>query len=208
MKLDPRGTCLLIIDMVSDFRFEDGMAVARAAMPAARRIRPLRQRAQAAGVPSLFVNDNYGRWKSDFRELIARCTGEGCPGGPILELLAPGPRDYYVLKPSYAAFYGTPLERLLGSLGARRLILTGISAHQCVLFTANEAYLREYELFIPRDAVAAKSRRYHRLAMEYFRTVLHADTRPTGQLEFARQAKAVARRSSSARAGTAASRRA
>jgi nicotinamidase-related amidase len=172
--------------MVSDFRFEDGARVARAALPAARRIRELRSRAAAGGASSIFVNDNLGQWHSDFRQLIERCGQSGCAGAPILRQLAPGPEDYYVLKPTHAGFFGTPLEHLLKGLRARTLVLTGISAHQCILFTANEAYLRDYRLIIPRDCTAAKTPRWHRLALEYFQTVVHADTSPAARITFSK----------------------
>ncbi len=173
--------------MVSDFRFEDGAQVARAALPAARRIRELRSRAAAAGASSIFVNDNLGQWRSDFRQLIERCRQSGCTGAPILRVLAPSPVDYYVLKPTHAGFFGTPLEHLLKGLQARTLILTGISAHQCILFTANEAYLRDYRLIIPWDCIAAKTARWRRLALDYFQTVLHADTSPAARITFSKK---------------------
>ncbi|MBV8742957.1 MAG: cysteine hydrolase [Sinobacteraceae bacterium] len=186
--------------MVSDFRFEDGAQVARVALPAARRIRALRSRAAAGGTSSIFVNDNLGQWRSDFRQLIERCGQSNCAGAPILGELAPGAEDYYVLKPTHAGFFGTPLEHLLKGLRARTLILTGISAHQCILFTANEAYLRNYRLIIPRDCIAAKTPRWRRLALEYFQTVLHADTSPAARITFSKKGRP---RGSSQRSGSA-----
>ncbi len=187
MRVDSATTVLLIIGMVSDFRFEDGAKVAGAALPAAHRIRELRSRAAAAGASSMFVNDNLGQWRSDFRQLIERCRRNDCAGAPILRALAPGAEDYYVLKPTHAGFFGTPLAHLLQGLQAQTLILTGISAHQCILFTANEAYLRDYRLIIPRDCIAAKTPRWRRLALEYFQTVLHADTSPAARITFAKK---------------------
>jgi len=188
--VDPRRTALLIIDMVSDFSFEDGAKVGRAALPAARQIAALRKRAKQAGVANLFVNDNQGHWKSNFQQLMARCRKERRYGAPILEMLAPTEDDYYVLKPTYGGFFGTPLDRLLETIDAKTLILTGISAHQCILFTANEAYLREFELIIPRDCVAAKTAHYKRFALEYFKSVLHADTRAMANIRFRKSASA------------------
>jgi isochorismate hydrolase len=125
-----RSAALLIIDMISDFKFEDGVAVARAALPAARQIATLRGLAAAKRVPMLFVNDNLGHWRSDFRQMLGRCRGDDCRGASIIEALQPNASDYFVLKPTHAGFYGTPLERLLKELGAKTLVLTGISAHQ------------------------------------------------------------------------------
>jgi nicotinamidase-related amidase len=56
-----------------------------------------------------------------------------------------------MFKPKHSAFFGT-------ALGVRRLVLTGMTSHQCVLFTARDAHVREYELIVPADCVAAGSR--------------------------------------------------
>jgi nicotinamidase-related amidase len=182
--LRPQSAALLIIDMISDFKFKDGAAIARAALPAARKIAKLRAAAAAKRIPVLFVNDNLGHWRSDFRQMLDRCRAAGCMGAPIVEVLQPSVSDYFVLKPTHAGFYGTPLDRLLEELDAKTLVLTGISAHQCILFTANEAYLRDYKLVIPSDCVAAKTLRQKHFALEYFNSVLHADTRPSARVHF------------------------
>jgi nicotinamidase-related amidase len=184
IKLPASKTALLIIDLVSDYRFEDGAQIARKALPATRKLAALRSRALRAAVPNVFVNDNFGRWKSDFRQLVTRCAQTGCAGAPILRLLAPTANDYSVLKPTHAGFFGTPLDRLLAQLRSDTLILTGISAHQCVLFTANEAYLRDFNLIIPRDCVASKTERQRRSALEYFESVLHAAIPASSAIHF------------------------
>lgn len=170
-----RGTALLVIDMVSDFRFEDGARIAAAATPVARRIAALRARAKKARVPTVFVNDHWGNWKLGFRELVERFRKPSSRGAEIIEALAPAADDHFVLKPAHGGFYATSLEKLLESLRVRRLILTGVSAHQCILFTAIEAYIRGFELIVPRDCVAAKSPRQVKFALGYLRDVLHAE---------------------------------
>jgi len=173
---------LLILDVLSDFRFPDGAAVMRAA----RRIVPalvhLRERARRAGVAVIYVNDNPGRWRSDMRSLLEHCTGARARGAEIVSQIAPGPTDYLILKPKHSAFYATPLEVLLTHLGARRLILTGLTSHQCVLFTANDAHVRNFELIVPSDCVAAAATADTRFALRYFESVLRADTRPSMRL--------------------------
>jgi len=126
---------------------------------------------------NIFVNDNQQHWKCDFKDMVVRCGLPHSLGAPIVKLLEPTADDYFVLKPTHAGFYGTTLERLLHELCVKTLIMTGISAHQCVLFTANEAYLREFELIIPRDCVASKTAQQRKFALTYFKSVLHADVR-------------------------------
>src|SRR5207248_2360578 len=107
----------------------------------------LKKRAKAAGIPAIYVNDNFGIWQSDFRSVVRHCLEDGVCGAPIARLLAPEADDYFVLKPKHSGFYSTTLDILLDYLGVRALILTGIAANICVLFTANDAYMRDFRLF-------------------------------------------------------------
>jgi nicotinamidase-related amidase len=186
-RLRSSGTALLLIDLITDFEFEDGKKIAASAQPALRRIARLRKRATQAGIPSIFVNDNQGRWKLEFSDIVERCRRDGCLAAPFVELLKPAASDYFVLKPTHAGFYGTMLERLLHELKVCTLILTGISAHQCVLFTANEAYLREFELIIPRDCIASKTPQQRIFALRYFTSVLHADVHGSSYWEMTKK---------------------
>jgi nicotinamidase-related amidase len=164
--------------MISDFRFPDGAKVQRAARRVAPRIADLKQRAKAAGLACIYVNDNPGRWRSDSRALIDHCLRARSPGADIARRLRPNESDYFILKPRHSAFYATPLEVLLENLGARRVILTGVSSHQCVLFTANDAHLRNLEIIVPSDCVAGPSSRDTRFALQYFKSVLGARVSP------------------------------
>jgi nicotinamidase-related amidase len=166
---------LLIIDMISDFEFDGGQALFRHALPAARSILRMKERARAARIPTIYVNDNFGQWRSDFRHLVQRCLGAGVRGTPIAQLLEPSDQDYFVLKPANSGFYSTPLRTLLQLIGAQTLILTGVASDRCVLFTAADAYVRNYRLVVPRDCVAAARASDNEVAINYFRTVLKAD---------------------------------
>lgn len=176
------NTALLIIDMISDFEFEDGQKLLRAALPAARNIVRLKKRARAAHVPTIYVNDNFGQWRSDFRQLVQRCLHDKVRGQPIADLLAPDDEDYFVLKPANSAFFSTPLETLLKLIGVKTLVLSGVATHQCILFTAVDAYVRDYRLVVPRDCVAAASAKDTELAVRYFKTVLKADVRSASRI--------------------------
>jgi nicotinamidase-related amidase len=156
---EPR-TALLILDMVSEFRFPDAGRVLRGAKQVAPAIARLKVRAQTAKVPIIYVNDTAGKWQSDPRGFVQRCTSAQARGRDVVEQIEPElDRDYFMFKPKHSAFFGTPLESLLGELGVRRLVLTGITSHQCVLFTAMDAHVREYQLVMPADCVGAGSHR-------------------------------------------------
>ena len=177
---------LLIIDMISDFEFKDGQRLFRNAMPAARNIVRLKKRADAARIPTIYVNDNFGQWRSDFRQLVGRCLDEPVRGQPIARMLAPADEDYFVLKPANSGFFSTPLRTLLQLIGVETLVLTGVTSNQCVLFTAADAYVRNYRLVVPTDCVAAINAKANNLALEYFQSVLKADVRTSSRIRLGR----------------------
>ncbi len=173
---------LLLIDVVNRFDFPGGRALLRAAWPAARKIATLKARAIAAEMPTVYVNDNFGSWRSDFRSLVDYCLRDDAPGKDVARLLAPTERDYFVLKPSNSAFYGSVLETLLRHLGADTVILAGVASDNCVLFTAHDAYLRGFRLFVPADCVAAETVARNRRALEIIATSMKADTRSSDRI--------------------------
>jgi nicotinamidase-related amidase len=181
---EPR-TALLILDMISEFRFPDAERVLRGAHQPARSIARLRQRAQAAGIPLIYVNDTAGKWESDPRAFVQRCLASGARGRSVVGLVAPDlNKDYFMFKPKHSAFFGTPLESLLQELRIRRLVLTGVTSHQCVLFTAMDAHVREYELVMPADCVGSGSRAETRHALFIAQHALRAKVGRSARLRF------------------------
>lgn len=180
---DSCPVALLIIDMLNDLEFPEGPDFLEPTLAAAHRIATLKKQAKALKIPVLYVNDNFGRWQSNINDVIDHCLNDGVRGQPIVELLRPDPDDYMVLKPKHSAFYATTLEALLTHLRAKRLILTGISADLCVLFAANDAYMRDYSLSVPADCVAAGSQNDTQAALDYMKRVLKADTSSSEQLD-------------------------
>ncbi len=181
---DESGIALLLIDVISEMDFEGSEQLLQFALPAARRIAALKRRAETAGIPVIYANDNFGRWRSDFREVIERALSAESRGKPIAELLHPGADDYFVLKPKHSAFFDTTLSTLLHHLGTRTLILTGFSGNMCVLFTAIDAYMRNYRLVIPSDCAASLEPESNAHALDYMQRVLDADTRPASDVDF------------------------
>ena len=180
---DTSETALLLIDVINDFEFPRGDELFRQALPVAARIAELKRRARAAGIPAIYVNDNFGRWQSKFDDIVKHCLRDGVRGRPFVEQLIPDERDYFVLKPKHSGFYQTPLELLLKHLGTKRVILTGVSSNSCVLFTANDAYMRDLELIIPQDCVAACNGEEQNFAIEQMKNMLKADVRPAGEID-------------------------
>lgn len=131
-------------------------------MSAARRIAPvvagLRDRSRRSGSPVVYVNDTRDQWESDQSAFIARCLEASPAAAKLVTKILPEPEDFFMFKPRHSAFYATPLEPLLERLGSGTLVLTGVTSHQCVLFTAIDAHVRGFEVIVPRDGIAAASR--------------------------------------------------
>lgn len=175
---------LLILDMISEFDYPDGERIVRGARKAARNIARLRERAHAADIPVIYVNDTAGKWESDQKAFIQRCKRPESRGRDIAELLAPAPQDYFMFKPRHSAFFGTPLHTLLQRLQVGRLVATGITSHQCVLFTAMDAHVREFQLVIPSDCIGAGAAADTRHALYIFSHALMAKISSSRQLRF------------------------
>jgi nicotinamidase-related amidase len=180
---DKADTALLLIDVINDLEFEEGEELLRFALPMAERIAALKKRAKAAKIPAIYVNDNFGRWRSNFQAQVEHCLHDGVCGQPLATLLQPEADDYFVLKPKHSGFYCTCLEILLEHLQVKTLILTGIAGNNCVLFTANDAYLRDFQLVVPGDCVCSNTEQENHNALAQMEKVLKADVRPMSELE-------------------------
>lgn len=180
---DKAAVALLLIDVINDLEFAEGDQLLRHALPMARRIAALKGRARAAGVPVVYANDNFGRWRSDLNAQVKHCLGDGVRGRPVVELLRPEEDDYFVLKPKHSGFFSTTLDLLLDYLQVETVILTGMAANICVLFTANDAHMRDLHLVVPGDCVASNTEEENRYALEQMRKVLKADVRPSTELD-------------------------
>lgn len=180
---DKSEAALLLIDVINDFEFEEGEQLLELALPVGKNIAELKKRAKAADIPTIYVNDNFGRWQSDFKRIVAHCSRDDAKGKSFVKLLPPDDDDYFVLKPKHSGFYSTTLELLLTHLGAKNLILTGIAGNNCVLFTANDAYMRDFKLFIPADCVVSNTEQENEHALKQMETVLKADVTPAADLD-------------------------
>ena len=174
---------LLLIDVINDMEFEGSEPLVEQAVPMAHRIAELKRRAKKAGIPSIYVNDNFGRWQSDFRRVVEHVLEDGVRGEEVARILQPDDDDYFVLKPKHSAFYATTLDTLLTYLGARSVILTGVAGNICILFSANDAYMRDLNVFVPSDCVASNTASENEHALDQMQKVLKADITPSTELD-------------------------
>jgi nicotinamidase-related amidase len=109
---------------------------------------------------------------------------EDVRGKPIAEQLLPEEDDYFVLKPKHSTFFQTNLEILLDYLGADTLIMTGMAGDICVLFSANDAYMRDFRIVVPPDCTASEEPEQNRQVLTLMQRVLKAEITPSTKLRF------------------------
>lgn len=182
---DHSRVALLLVDVINPMDFPEADQLLRFAVPAAEHLATLKSRARAAQVPVIYANDNFGRWRSDLSAVMDRCHQKGCPGRPVAERLRPGADDYFVLKPKHSAFFSTTLDTLLRYLGTQTLVLGGFATDICVLFTANDAYMRDLKLVVASDGVASNRSEDRDAALDLMRRVLKATTQRAEETDFA-----------------------
>lgn len=163
---------LIILDMLNKFDFPEGKDLLPFATLAAKKIHALKLKCQQENIPVIYVNDNFGQWRSDWKEIYNACLSSNCKGQEIAELLKPDHSDYFVLKPMHSGFYLTPLELLLQKLQCKELILTGVAGNICVLFTAHDAHMRDFKIHVPKDCIASNTKNDNDFALHQFEKVL------------------------------------
>jgi nicotinamidase-related amidase len=181
---DKCSVALLIIDAINDFEWHGGKSLVEEAVQMARNIVELKSRARRAGVPVIYVNDNFGRWKSDFKAVVDHVIDDNTNGKPVAELLKPDKDDYFVLKPKHSGFFSTTLNILLEYLGTETVVLTGLQTNICVLFTANEAYMRDIHIVVAPDCCISEDRSNHDHAIEQMRHILKATITESSSVRF------------------------
>jgi nicotinamidase-related amidase len=181
---DQCSVALVLIDVINDMEFDGGEALLQNALPAARKLAKLGRRARDAGIPVIYVNDNFGKWRSDFRQQLGHVLEDGVRGEPIAKLLRPDEEDYFVLKAKHSGFYHTQLDLLIDYLQVRTIVLAGFQTDICVLFTASDAYMRDLEILVPSDCSAAATVEHHERGLEHMSRVLHAETMPSDEIDF------------------------
>jgi nicotinamidase-related amidase len=182
---DNADIALLMIDVINDLEYPGGDELLQPALVMAERLAEFKRRAKAAHVPVIYVNDNFQKWQEDFRKQVEHCLKDGVRGKSIVELLKPDEDDYFVLKPKHSGFYSTVLDTLLLYLQVKTLVLTGLTGNMCVLFTANDAYLRDYNLVVPADCIASITPEDNEYSLRHLKNALKADITPSTDLDWA-----------------------
>jgi nicotinamidase-related amidase len=173
-------TALLVVDMLNPYEHEDADKLAESVAAAAPQVSELIERARAAAVPVIWVNDNYGDWNSSAAELSRRGLDGKRPD--LVQPVLPGEDDPFVLKTRHSVFFSTPLEYLLETMAVGRIVLTGQVTEQCILYSAVDGYVGHFEVAVPRDGVAHIFEHLAKAAFEMMERNMHAEVAPAAQL--------------------------
>jgi nicotinamidase-related amidase len=138
--------------MLSSYDHADAERLTRSVQESLPAMSGLIRRARAQGALTIYVNDNYGNWNSNRDELLQTALEGRFP--ELVDPIAPGEDDLFVVKARHSIFYGTPLEYLLGQEDVDRVVLIGQVTEQCILYSALDAYIRHLQVAVPRDGVA------------------------------------------------------
>ncbi|PBB07077.1 MULTISPECIES: cysteine hydrolase family protein [Salimicrobium] len=170
-------TALLLIDFINSMDFDGGENLLQNTKEIVPDVKALKQEAKDNDVPVIYVNDNFGLWQDHVEDLI-KDVKKGI-GRPVIEELEPARDEYFILKPKHSGFYGTQLDILLRQLGIEQLIISGIAGDICTLFTANDAYMRGYHLWVPENVSASEYKEDNDNALRIIKRSLQADITST-----------------------------
>ncbi len=164
---------LLVIDMLNDFVLPGAPLEVPEARNVIKSIRLEIDRAHAEGKPVLYVCDAHEPDDKEFRKFGWPAHAvKGTKGAEVVEALRPSPKDIVIPKNTYSGFYGTKLEDTLQRIGVDSLRLTGCVTNICVMFTAADAVLRDYQVTVVEDGVAGLAKEDHDAALRTMKNVL------------------------------------
>lgn len=178
---------LVLIDVINNFEYPDGELLLRRALEIAPRLARLKRRAATAGIPIIYVNDNFGQWHSNAAKLLASCLHTDCRGRAFVEQIQPAGDDYCVLKPMHSAFYQTPLDVILRHLSTSSLIVAGLATNSCILCTAHDANMRDLDVTVVSDCYAARTEQEHRAALANIKEMASARVATSGSIRFGKR---------------------
>ncbi len=146
------STALIIIDMLNPYGHEDAEPLMESVAEMLPSLRELIDHAPEAELLTVYVNDNHGDWTAGREKLTRRALAGAAPH--LIDPIAPSEDIPFVVKARHSVFYQTQLEYLLRQEGVSRLVLSGQVTEQCILYSALDAYVRHFEVVVPRPAVA------------------------------------------------------
>ncbi|KAI9101928.1 Isochorismatase-like protein [Phlyctochytrium arcticum] len=177
------GIALILVDVINDINFEGNEFILEQANKMAPKIHKLMEKCRETNMPIIYCNDNFGKWRSSLEHIYDHVIKSDSPGKSVAEILKPNPDDYFVLKPKHSAFYATALDSLLTYLQVKTLIIVGMAGNVCINATANDAFMRDFAIFVPKDCIASTSLEESEAALLLMERVLRTTTTPSDELD-------------------------
>lgn len=176
MTISLKDTAVLFIDIINDFHFDGGDKLLKHTEDILPNLIKLKQFAKKNHLPTIYVNDHYGLWQADFNKIIERCKNDRSKH--VINELMPDEHDYFLMKPKHSAFFQTPLQSLLHDLGKTHLMMAGIAGDICILFTAKDAYMYQFDMHIPKNCMASEGKDNNDYALYLMKSVMKANINP------------------------------
>jgi nicotinamidase-related amidase len=175
-----KNTALIMIDLINDFNFKHGPQLSKNTLNIIDNIVALKQFFISNKLPVIYVNDNYQVWTGNYVDIVNRCyNSESCR---IIEKIFPGNAEYFITKNKFSAFYCTNLEPLLRQLNITTLVLVGIAGNVCIYFSAVDAHMRDFKLFVPSDCIASGFIRENNFSLKSMQHLLDVDITTSSNL--------------------------
>jgi nicotinamidase-related amidase len=165
---------LAVIDMLNPYDHEDADELAS---HVAEIVEPLSgliaEACRASGVHVIYVNDNYGEYAATREDIVDNALKGRHP--EVVEPIVPPDDVAFLQKVRHSAFYSTALDHLLRERDIGTIILTGQVTEQCILYSALDAYVRHFDIRVPRDAVAPIDRELGEAALRMMERNMRVD---------------------------------
>ncbi|MFF7206514.1 isochorismatase family cysteine hydrolase [Streptomyces sp. NPDC008141] len=175
-------SAVVVIDMINTYEHGDAdllLPSVEKALPAMGR---LIHRAREHGVPVIYVNDNFGQWRSHHGEILESALAGA--RADLVEPLRPDGDSLFVVKARHSIFFETPLAYLLSQLDIDHITLCGQVTEQCVLYSALDAHIRHLQITVPEDAVAHIHADLAEAALKMMRTNMGATIQHSDAIQF------------------------
>lgn len=177
MKKSLSNTAVLFIDVINDFDFDGGDDLYRHTKDILPNLVKLKKFAKENYLPTIYINDHYGLWQADFHKIMNYCSNK--KSSEIIKALQPDEEnDYFLIKPQHSAFFQTPLQSLLTELNISHLIMAGIAGDICILFTAKDAYMYQFDIHVPSNCMVSELKESNDYALYLINSVMKANTDP------------------------------
>jgi nicotinamidase-related amidase len=163
-------TALPLVEVLADFRHQDGDRLAASFRTAAGVLGNVIDEARRDGMPVIYANDPAGRWGEDRDDAVMRARGG--PTGDVVDRVAPRMEDRFILKPRYPAFDHTPLAIILDELEVKHVLVAGTATEMCLTQSAIDARELGLKVTVLPKACASVDERNAGIALEYLEKVV------------------------------------